>query len=290
MGNFKSFLRRYPTLFNQLKRVRKTFARLRQQDPRRLPGIFGRVHPKDFMIGGNTSEFIEVYNRVGKGAYQLTLEGLNAAGRSLDDIDSLLDYGCGYGRVTRVFAQNMSPAKIAVFDVDAAASRFCEEEFGVKSLVFHKGWDWKSVGFEKYDCIWVGSVFTHLSEPYTRETMQLLLSLLNPQGVLVFTIHGEEALRRTELPDWFGEIIFEKREQISSDFNKHGFHFTPYTQDELDMLPFDFTHAADFGVTWMSEAYTRKLLEELGDGQLRVCEFRPAGWESYQDVFICQSS
>ena len=297
MEQIKRILRLYPPLFNILKRARNQLRPPKSeqpispvQEPRQLPGIFGRIHPKDFMIGGDTPEFIEVYNRIGQGAFQLSLDGLHAAGRSLDEIDSLLDYGCGYGRVTRVFAQHLSPTKISVFDVDTAASRFCGEEFGVKSLSFQNGWDWNSVAFGKYDCIWVGSVFTHLSESYTQETMALLLSLLNPRGVLVFTTHGEEALKRTELQDWFGMPIYSKRKMIKSDFIKHGFHFTPYAREELGILPFEFQRAADFGVTWMSETYTRELLAKLSGQQLTVCKFRPAGWEGYQDVFFCQYS
>jgi hypothetical protein len=120
--------------------------------------------------------------------------------------------------------------------------------------------------------------------------MELLISLLNPRGVLVFTTHGEEALRRNELPDWFAETIYNKRRKIKKDFIKRGFHFTSYTREELGILPFEFQRAADFGTTWMSETYTCTLLEKLSDGQLRVSEFRPAGWENYQDVFFCQYS
>ncbi|NUM44325.1 MAG: class I SAM-dependent methyltransferase [Anaerolineales bacterium] len=242
------------------------------------------------MIGGDTPELIEIYNRIGRGAFQLTLDGIQVAGRTLDDIQSLLDYGCGYGRVTRVFAQNLSPKNISVFDVDADASRFCAEEFGVKSLVFHEGWNWKSVGFEKYDCIWVGSVFTHLSESYTKETMELLISLLNPGGILVFTTHGEEALRRTDWPDWFGATIYNKRKQIQTNFKENNFYFLPYSSEELGILPFEFKRGADFGVTWMSESYTRNLLARLSNGRLMVREFRSAGWEGYQDAFFCQYS
>jgi SAM-dependent methyltransferase len=171
MEFIKRLLRLYPPLFDALKKARDGLTHtpkieqspLPVQEPRQLPGIFGRVHSKDFMIARDTLELIEVYNRIGQGAFQLTLDGLHAAGHSLEDVKSVLDYGCGYGRVTRVFVQNMSPAKLTVFDVDAAASRFCREDFGVESLTFQQGWDWKSVGFGKYDCVWVGSVFTHLS-------------------------------------------------------------------------------------------------------------------------------
>ncbi len=81
-------------------------------------------------------------------------------------VRALLDFGCGYGRVTRVFAQKMPPEKISVFDVDRGGlpllrrrirghgAHFCQEA----------SWDWNTVGFGKYDWIWVGSVFTHLDE------------------------------------------------------------------------------------------------------------------------------
>ena len=145
------------------------------------------------------------------------------------------------------------------------------------------------MNFGSYDCIWAGSVFTHLSEAYTRETLQLLLALLSPRGVLVFTTHGEEALRRTLVPGWFGATIHGRRDTIRADFEGRGFHFTPYTRDELGLLPFRFRRGEDFGVTWVSEAYVRGLVERLSAGRLCVTGFRPAGWDKYQDVFFCQA-
>lgn len=257
--------------------------------PRSLPGLFGRVHSRDFMIAGDAPEQVAVYQRIGESAAALATAGLEAAGRTVEGVRALLDFGCGYGRVTRVFAQKMPPDKISVFDVDPAASRFCGEEFGARSLTFAKGgWNWDSVGFGKYDWIWVGSVFTHLDEAYTRETMELLISLLEPGGVLVFTTHGDEALRRTTSRDWFDPRIYKKREQIHHDYGTRGFHFTPLTAEELAVLPFKFERAAEFGYTWMTEAYTRALLDELSGGRMQVKSFLPGGWEGYQDAFFCQ--
>ncbi len=259
------------------------------EPPRSLPGLFGRVHADDLMIGGASPEQIATYRRVGEGAADLAGAGLAAAGRELGEVRSLLDFGCGYGRVTRVFAQRLAPEKIAVFDVDPAAAAFCGAEFGVQALSFAgESWDWSTVPFGRYDWIWVGSVLTHLDEPYTRETLALLISLLEPGGVLVFTTHGDEALRRCGEPGFLDARIHREREKIRRDYAARGFHFTPLTRRELAALPFEFRRGAQFGYTWMSEAYTRALAAELSQGRLEVKGYRPAGWEGYQDAVFCQ--
>src|SRR5438309_1003132 len=69
---------------------------------------------------------------------------------------SVLDFGCGYGRVARVLARHVPRRHLTVFDVDPEASGFCAREFAGRGLAFAGEWDWAQVPFERYDCIWAG--------------------------------------------------------------------------------------------------------------------------------------
>jgi SAM-dependent methyltransferase len=251
------------------------------------PGVFGRIHRADLMVGGTTAEQLAVYKRIGTTATALVEQALGLVGRRLANADAVLDFGCGYGRVTRVLVQKLPPARISAFDVDPGAARFCAQEFGVRALTFTRGWEWESVGFARYDVIWVGSVFTHLAEGYTRETLSLLFELLQPGGVLVFTTHGDEALRRVR-SGFFGPTVQPRGDAIEQGLAARGFHFFPYTADELGGLPFEFQRADEFGMTWMTEAYMTELLRSVSGGALHVLRFEPQGWEHLQDAFMCQ--
>lgn len=254
-------------------------------EARALPGIHGRVHRADLMLGGTTPEQLAVYTRIGVSAYQLIADALQLAGRRPADVTRLLDYGCGYGRVLRAIVQHVDPRRIDVFDVDPAAVRFCAAEFGVTGLSFGRPWDFGSIPFGRYDCIWAGSVFTHLSADFTREMLAQLGGLLAPGGVLVFTTHGDEALRRAET-GFFEPRITALSGRIGAEYAARGFCFVPYEDADFAMLPFDFARRADFGMTWMSESTIAGLLDEVGGGTLRLLRFIPAGWEGVQDTVI----
>jgi SAM-dependent methyltransferase len=256
--------------------------------PRNLPyhvsGIHGRIHPFDFMINSSTEEGIIAYNRIGNQVLDLCREAVEQTGQDFSAVSSILDYGCGYGRVTRKFVEVFPAGKIDVFDVDPGGPKFCAEEFGVNPIYFHG--DWSSVSFRKYSVIWVGSVFTHLDEQHTRRFLKLLIDLLTPEGILVFTTQGENALDRLKT-GFYGERFQVNAPTIDASFSQRGFGFFPYEQVDLQILPIKF-EGEHFGMTWMSQTYVNSLVEEISGETLTSLYFKPAGWDWHQDVYAYQ--
>jgi SAM-dependent methyltransferase len=244
------------------------------------------VHPDDFMIG-DSPESAAVYNRIGSGAVDLCIDGLTRVNQSVESVRSILDFGCGYGRVTRAMVQRFHPGIIDVFDVDSQAPIFCAHEFGVRSLVFKKEWDWNSVNFKSYNLIWVGSVFTHLSEPFARETLSLLYRILKKDGMLVFTTHGEGTFQRTR-DGFYGKYYQALADDIEAGYREKGIYFTAYQKQDLEILPFEFKKGQDFGMTWLRPDFVQTMSEQISDGHLHLVEYRPLGWEQHQDTYFFQ--
>jgi SAM-dependent methyltransferase len=239
------------------------------------------------MIAGDSPEAAAVYNRIGTGAVDLCLDGLNLVNRSVGSVRSILDFGCGYGRVTRALVQRFPPGIIDVFDVDAQAPIFCAHEFGVRPLVFNKDWDWNSVNFRRYDLIWVGSVFTHLSELFARETFSVLYRILIKDGILVFTAHGDGTFQRTR-DGFYGEYYQSLADDVEDGYRKNGIYFTAYQKTDLEILPFEFKKKQDFGMTWLRPDFVQAIIEQISNGHLRLVEYRPLGWEHHQDTYFFQ--
>jgi SAM-dependent methyltransferase len=183
--------------------------------------------------------------------------------------------------------QRFRPGIIDVFDVDSQAPIFCAHEFGVRPLVFKKEWEWNSVNFRSYDLIWVGSVFTHLSEPFARETLSLLYRILKKDGMLVFTTHGEGTFQRTR-DGFYGEYYKSLAEDIEAGYREKGIDFTAYQKQDLEILPFEFKKGQDFGMTWLRPDFVQAMSEQISDGHLRLVEYRPLGWEQHQDTYFFQ--
>lgn len=111
----------------------------------------------------------------------------------------VLDFGCGWGRLTRMLSRDVEPGSLfgcdpvqAILDV----ARRCRvpatlalSEFVPERLPFQ----------ESFDLAFSFSVFTHLSEPAHQAALRALHASIRPGGLLIATIRSPEYLRVTEL-------------------------------------------------------------------------------------------
>src|SRR6266853_651585 len=121
-------------------------------------------------------------------AYQYT----KFTGRSLEGA-SILDYGCGYGRIARLMYYFSDPARVVGVDPwdksieichgDGLGANFVQSDYLPESL---------PVGRRRFDLIYAFSVFTHLSERAARASLNTLAHYLKRKGLLVITIRPIE--------------------------------------------------------------------------------------------------
>ena len=115
--------------------------------------------------------------------------------RSVSGIDKLraprvMDFGAGWGRIARLFLRELRPKDIVASDTMSFAIRCLQETGGIFQIVQNppappiQGFD------QTFNLIYAYSVFSHLSESYTRAWLDYLLTLLRPGGYLVFTTRG----------------------------------------------------------------------------------------------------
>lgn len=113
-------------------------------------------------------------------------------GRSLQDA-SILDFGCGYGRIMRLMAFFSSPRDIWGVDPWDQSISICRQDRMFGNLAIS---DYLPrtlpVGTRKFDLIYAFSIFTHLSERTTRLALATLGDYLSEDGLLVVTIRPRE--------------------------------------------------------------------------------------------------
>jgi 2-polyprenyl-3-methyl-5-hydroxy-6-metoxy-1,4-benzoquinol methylase len=97
-----------------------------------------------------------------------------------------LDYGCGHGRLARYFPLLFEPASFHVADVWDSGVQFCAEQFGATPVLVENGQSIIRTG-QKFDVINVVSVFSHLPPPRFYLHLNALSTVLDPNGILVFT-------------------------------------------------------------------------------------------------------
>lgn len=170
----------------------------------------------------------------------------------------ILDFASGYGRVTRHIVADVPKDRVWVSDIYAGGVAFQERELGVHGIVSTVKPE-EFVCDQRFDAILVSSLFTHLSKSRFIGWLRRLGSLLNPGGILLFSVHDISLYRESPAAPQEG-ILFREISESSS----------------LDTL--------DYGSSWVTESFVRSAVEEA-IGAYPVLRI-PRGLASFQDLYV----
>ena len=124
---------------------------------------------------------------------------LAKAGIALHQCRSILDFGCGCGRVIRHLRH--LPAELHGCDTNPVGVEWCDENlpfarFEVNALESPLEYD-----AESFDLVYALSVFTHLPLELQSRGMNELRRILKPGGVLMLSLHGDAMLAKLTRPE-----------------------------------------------------------------------------------------
>jgi SAM-dependent methyltransferase len=123
-------------------------------------------------------------------AAQAVLGGVRRAGRELEELDAVLDFGCGCGRVMRRWA-NVSGPSFYGSDYNAKFIAWCRENLPFAQFEVNALAPPLPFGNEQFDLVYALSVFTHLTEPLQRQWIAELRRVIKPGGLILFSTRGE---------------------------------------------------------------------------------------------------
>jgi|SRR5579872_3449316 len=164
---------------------------------------------------------------------------LERAERPLESVGSLLDFGCGCGRVLRNWSSH--GGDVAGSDLSGDAIQWCRANllfarFETNNLAPPLAFDDAS-----FELAYGLSVFTHLPAAMQHDWMDELRRVVAPDGLLLLSLHGEHYLDRLgpeeaaqfdagELVVRWGEVpgtnlctTFHPREWVHANLLPHGF-------------------------------------------------------------------
>jgi trans-aconitate methyltransferase len=174
-------------------------------------------------------------------------------------VPSILEFACGHGRLTRFLINEIPKENIWTSDIYEDAVKWQNEYFGVTSINSH-------VEPEKFQCdrkfsiIVVGSLFSHLPDDLFKRWYKKLYSLLDDEGMLVFSVRDEHIRRR-------GEVLDEK-----------GFSYSRVS--ESDSLSHD-----NYGLTHVTEEYVKSVMDNYSGEDIQYVKFRKGLYEN-QDLYV----
>jgi SAM-dependent methyltransferase len=116
------------------------------------------------------------------------------AGNRLGPDTRILDFGCGWGRITRFFLRDVPLRNLHGVDVDPDFVRVCRDTFGSDRFVTCDSGPPLDYPDAEFDIVFAFSVFSHLSERISLEWMREFARLIRPGGLLAFTTRNEAFL------------------------------------------------------------------------------------------------
>ena len=257
---FKPLMRELETLMLErqqlMQRCQELEAQLTQCDYLPLPPLALRVR-----VGGweDPDHFLGVGRKIFWDLKRL----LNRANKNLHTFSTILDFGCGCGRVLRFF-RPVPGQHIDGTDIDQESIQWCQTH--LTSLAhFRTNTDFPPLEYpdEHFDFIYCISVFTHLPEEMQFQWLKELSRLLKPSGLFITSIHSEQLFPVTH-PD---EIAVLKQQ---------GFYYLKNMITEG--LP-DYYQA-----TFHTHDYIKKNWQEF----FEILEIYPRGINNHQDAVVCR--
>jgi SAM-dependent methyltransferase len=110
----------------------------------------------------------------------------------------VLDFGCGWGRIGRMFLRETRANCITGLDVDPQFVELCRGLFDSDGFHLCSPSPPSAIVASEFNLIVSYSVFSHLSEPAVRAWLLEFHRLLKPGGFIAFTTRHETFLRYVE--------------------------------------------------------------------------------------------
>jgi SAM-dependent methyltransferase len=163
------------------------------------------------------------YFPAGRAALRFIRLAMLEAGRH--DFESILDFGCGFGRVLRMLRAAFPEASLTACDLRTDGVDFCVRAFGATPA--YSSYDPKHIRLEgPFDLIWCGSVFTHFDDDQWAAFLPFFESLLAPKGLLVFTTMGRYGADILRSHDTVWGISQEGIQEMLQAYEQSGFGFS----------------------------------------------------------------
>ncbi len=163
----------------------------------------------------------------------------------IEECASVLDFGCGCGRVIRHLRH--LPAELHGCDSNPVAVDWCAEnlpfgQFAVNALESTLPYD-----ADSFDLVYALSVFTHLPPNLQAHGMRELHRVLKPGGALVISVHGDalaSRLTRAERMDYRAGRLVVRGGDLAGTNHCAAFHPPPFVRgpfasgfEVLDLAP-----------------------------------------------------
>ena len=209
-----------------------------------------------------------------------------ASPKPLTEYQSILDFGCGCGRLARMFFGH--PHQVAGCDIDRRHIEWVQSVLGFMTAKVSAVHPPIPFAAGEFDCVISISIFTHLTEASQDEFLADLSRVTRANGYLFLTVHGRRAMDRAlseprirSMLDISDDLFASARSDFEAD--RHAFvlqqgHLTTTQGAEGKVIDEPF----EYGISFTSEAYVRQHWSSWFD----IVEYRSGAIHDFQDIVV----
>ncbi|MFA5684574.1 MAG: class I SAM-dependent methyltransferase [Lysobacteraceae bacterium] len=223
------------------------------------------IHPDDQMFlhslhaHQDSGAALSQYFNIGVQQYRSVRQAVETLFGERADTVTILDFACGFGRLLRFLTLDWPKASITGSEIQPEALDFVSAALGVHTLPSTAHPDNFEVA-QCFDVIWVASLFSHLPDELFGPWLARLLSLLNPGGVLCFSVRGESQFAGGRIAEAEG-ILYQQDSELS---------------------PLD---KRLYGTAYVTDGYVRARLAEAAGAATRHVRL-PRALANEQDLYV----
>lgn len=216
-----------------------------------------------------------------------------ASAKPLSEYEHILDFGCGCGRLARMFKGH--PHRLSGCDIDRRHIIWMQSALPYLETCVSSVRPPLPYADNTFDAIISISIFTHLTEKSQDEFLADLQRVSRRCGFLFLTVHGDRALKRAihepairnmiDVPD----ASFEKAQELFVE-DRHAFilqygHLTTAGSDghpahgsdaQIVFEPFE------YGIAFVSESYVRSHWGRW----FEITDYRQGAIHAFQDIVV----
>jgi SAM-dependent methyltransferase len=192
------------------------------------------------------------------------------------DVQTVLDIPCGHGRVLRHLVKLFPDAQFDACDLDEDGIRFCAAQFGARPILSKENLEDVDFGEKKYDVIWVGSLFTHMSKDRAFHALRHLTTLLAREGILIATFSGRFSALNGRKIGYLDEALWS---EVLDEYQATGYGYRDYPSGKSHGFI-----AGSYGVSLSSAATV--VSEAIRIPKMRIYSYVEQGWCGHQDVLV----
>jgi SAM-dependent methyltransferase len=206
------------------------------------------------------------YLDVGRRCAQDIKDLVESVHQSLYSFNSILDFGCGSGRVIRHFHDRPPSCHVCGTDIDDQSIRWCRKNLPFARFETNGAMPPTRYPDGTFDFVYGISVFTHLNEDMQFAWLTELKRIARPEALLLLSVHG-----RRDLPAW--------SEEDQAVIARQGFLYKVAESTAFRL------HRAQPGF-YQRTQHSRRYIEDNWSRLFRIVRYVEAGINNHQDAVL----